>query len=119
MQNLSAISEKCHAYGIIPVFLTATPINADYMVHRIAGIEVPPPDWQAHQRYVNDWILQQPYSVDVSSALTDGAGNLRGDYTSDGLHPDYFGKKYIGERVGAYLQQHFGWLTQGLTKKSY
>ena len=119
VQNLSAISEKCHAYGIIPVFLTATPINADYMVHRIAGIEVPPPDWQAHQRYVNDWILQQPYSVDVSSALTDGAGNLRGDYTSDGLHPDYFGKKYIGERVGAYLQQHFGWLTQGLTKKSY
>ena len=117
VQNLSAIGEKCHAYGIIPVFLTATPINADLMVRRIPGIAVPTPDWQAHQQYVNNWILQQPYSLDVSSALTDEAGNLRADYTTDGLHPDYFGKKYIGERVGAYLQQHFGWLTQGLSKK--
>ena len=117
VQNLAAIRDKCHAYGIIPVFLTATPINAYMMVHRIPGIAVPPSDWQVHQQYVNDWVLRQPYSIDVSSALTDAEGNPRAEYTSDGLHPDYIGKKHIGERVGAYLQQHFGWLTQGLSKK--
>jgi len=117
VQNLAAIRDKCHTYGIIPVFLTATPINAHMMVHRIPGIAVPPPDWQVHQQYVNEWVLSQPYSIDVSSALTDAEGNLRAEYTSDGLHPDYIGKKHIGELVGTYLQQHFGWLTQGLGKK--
>ena len=117
VQNLAAIRDKCHTYGIIPVFLTATPINAHMMVHRIPGIVVPPPDWQVHQQYVNEWVLSQPYSIDVSSALTDAEGNLRAEYTSDGLHPDYIGKKHIGELVGTYLQQHFGWLTHGLSKK--
>jgi lysophospholipase L1-like esterase len=117
VQNLAAIRDKCHAYGIIPVFLTATPINAYMMVHRIPGIAVPPSDWQVHQQYVNEWVLSQPYSIDVSSALTDAEGNLRAEYTSDGLHPDYIGKKHIGELVGKYLQQHFGWLTHGLSKK--
>ena len=117
VQNLAAIRDKCHAYGIIPVFLTATPINAYMMVHRIPGIAVPPSDWQVHQQYVNEWVLSQPYSIDVSSALTDAEGNLRAEYTSDGLHPDYIGKKHIGELVGTYLQQHFGWLTHGLSKK--
>ena len=117
VQNLAAIRDKCHTYGIIPVFLTATPINAYMMVHRIPGIAVPPSDWQVHQQYVNEWVLSQPYSIDVSSALTDAEGNLRAEYTSDGLHPDYIGKKHIGELVGTYLQQHFGWLTHGLSKK--
>lgn len=117
VQNLAAMSEKCHAYGIIPVFLTATPINAELMVRRIPGIAVPPVDWQEHQRYINNWVLQQPYSLDVSSVLTDEAGNLKAEYTTDGLHPDYFGKKYIGEAVGRYLQQNFAWVTSKLHKK--
>ena len=114
--NLQAIKEKCDAYGIIVVFLTATPINPSLMVSR-AHIDQPPYDWQVHQQYVNDWVLRQQYHVDVSSALTDSMGNLRRTYTTDGLHPDYYGKKYIGEQVGRYLQRNFSWITDKLTKK--
>ena len=114
--NLQAIKEKCDAYGIIVVFLTPTPINPTLMVNR-AHIEQPPYDWQVHQQYVNDWIMRQQYHVDVATGLTDSMGNLRSTYTTDGLHPDYYGKKYIGEQVGRYLQMHFSWLTNNLKKK--
>ena len=114
--NLQAIKEKCDAYGIIVVFLTATPINPPLMISR-AHIDQPPYDWQVHQQYVNDWIKRQQYHVDVASALTDSMGNLRSNYTTDGLHPDYYGKKYIGEQVGRYLQANFAWITNKLTKK--
>ena len=114
--NLQAIKEKCDAYGIIVVFLTPTPINPTLMVSR-AHIEQPPYDWQVHQQYVNDWIKRQQYHVDVATALTDSLGNLRSNYTTDGLHPDYYGKKYIGEQVGRYLQMNFAWITNTLTKK--
>ena len=114
--NLQAIKEKCEAYGIIVVFLTATPINPTMMVSR-AHIEQPPYDWQMHQQYINAWVMKQQYHVDVSTALTDSLGNLRSTYTTDGLHPDYYGKKYIGEQVGRYLQRHFSWITNTLTKK--
>ena len=114
--NLQAIKEKCDAYGIIVVFLTPTPINPTLMVSR-AHIEQPPYDWQVHQQYVNDWVKRQQYHVDVATALTDSLGNLRSNYTTDGLHPDYYGKKYIGEQVGRYLQLHFAWITNTLTKK--
>jgi lysophospholipase L1-like esterase len=113
---LQAIKEKCEAYGIIVVFLTATPINPTMMVSR-AQIEQPPYDWQMHQQYINAWVMKQQYHVDVSTALTDSLGNLRSTYTTDGLHPDYYGKKYIGEQVGRYLQMHFAWITNTLTKK--
>lgn len=116
VQNLSAIREKCAAYGIIPVFLTATPINPVLMSKR-AHIESPPSDWLVHQRYINDWVMQQKYCIDVTTVLADSDGWLRPSYTTDGLHPDYFGKKYIGERVGKYLQTHFSWVTSGLIKK--
>ena len=53
----------------------------------------------------------------LATALTDSLGNLRSNYTTDGLHPDYYGKKYIGEQVGRYLQLHFSWITNTLTKK--
>ena len=114
--NLQAIKEKCDAYGIIVVFLTVTPINPSYMVNR-AHIEQPPYDWQMHQQYINSWIMKQQYHLDVSTALTDSLGNLRTSYTTDGLHPDYYGKKYIGEQVGRYLQMHFAWITNKLKKK--
>lgn len=115
--NLQAIKEKCDAYGIIVVFLTPTPINPTLMVNR-AHIDQPPYDWQVHQQYVNDWVMRQQYHVDVATALTDSMGNLRSTYTTDGLHPDYYGKKYIGEQVGRYLQMNFAWLTGKLNKKA-
>ena len=114
--NLQAIKEKCDAYGIIVVFLTPTPINPALMVSR-AHVDQPPYDWQVHQQYVINWIMRQQYHVDVAAALTDSMGNLRSTYTTDGLHPDYYGKKYIGEQVGRYLKMHFSWLTNNLAKK--
>lgn len=116
VQNLKAIRDKCNAYGITPVFLTPTPINPPLMVKR-AHIEQPPYDWKVHQEYVNDWVMQQPYHLDIASMLADSSGWLNASYTTDGLHPDYFGKKYIGEQVGLYLKQHFPWITNTLTKK--
>lgn len=115
--NLAAIRDKCDAYGIVPVFVTPTPINPHLMASR-AQIETPPSDWQTHQAYVNRWIMSQPHAIDVASALADGQGLLREDYTTDGLHPDYFGKKYIGERIGAYLMQHFPWIAEERQKKA-
>ena len=117
VSNLTEIRDKCDAYGIIPVFVTPTPIRPDYMVHRIAGIEVPPSDWLVHFNYINHWVKGQRFHVDVASALQDEEGNLRGNYTTDGLHPDYYGKKYIGENIGRYLEANFAWLTNDLDKK--
>lgn len=116
VQHLKTLRDKCDAYGIIPVFATVTPINPDLMARR-AHIEAPPLDWQVHQQYINDWIMRQTYCVDVSTMLADGTGCLRSNYTTDGLHPDYFGKKYIGERIGQYLLRTFPWITAGLVKK--
>lgn len=115
VQNLEAIRDKCLAYGIIPVFATVTPIQPALFSR--TGIETPPSDWKVHQTYINDWIMQQKYAVDVSTMLTDADGCLRRDYTTDGLHPDYTGKRYIGETIGNYLMQHFSWLTSKLKKK--
>ncbi len=109
VQNLIAIRDKCLTYGIVPVFLTVTPINPAYIAQS-ADIETPPSDWQAHRAYINNWIMVQRYHIDTASALTDDQGWLRSDYTTDGLHPDYMGKKLIGEKVGRYLKDNFPWL---------
>lgn len=116
VEHLAAIRDKCNAYGIIPVFATVTPINPHLMVKR-AFIEAPPSDWRMHQEFINAWIMRQKYAVNVSSMLTDELGQLRNAYTTDGLHPDYFGKKYIGEQIGMFLANHFPWITSTLAKK--
>lgn len=104
VQNLKAIKAKCDEHGIIPIFLTPTPINAELMKH-YGFVETPPSDWRDHQKYINDWILKQDYHIDVGSELADSNGNLID--TSDGLHPNMEGKKIIGEMVQDYLHEHF------------
>lgn len=108
VDHLIALRDKCDMYGIIPVFVTPTPIQPSLMSR--AGVEQPPSDWQVHQQYINRWIMSQRYAIDITGPLTDAYGNLRADYTTDGLHPDYEGKKYIGETIGNYLASHFAWL---------
>ena len=103
--NLAAIRDKCHTNGIIPVFLTVTPIAPAFFGR--VGIAPPPLDWQVQQNYINSWVKRQQYHIDVSTVLSDINGVLELEYTTDGLHPDYMGKKYIGERVGEYLVEHF------------
>ncbi len=114
--HLEALRAKCDMYGIIPVFATVTPINPE-LILRYGQIEAPPADWKIHRDYINHWIMEQPYAVDVASALEDGRGWLDARYTTDGLHPDGFGKYEIGARIGSYLAAHFAWVTDGLVKK--
>ncbi len=103
---LSRIAEKCRAHDIIPVFVTATPIHPTRM-ERLEEIEPVAENWQSEQRRLNDWIRSQPYAIDITAPLTDEAGRLRQELTSDGLHPDYLAKKTIGEAIGAYLAGNF------------
>ena len=51
--------------------------------------------------------MQQAYSIDVATVLSDAEGELEATYTTDGLHPDLMGKKYIGQTVDSYLRTHF------------
>ena len=106
VRNLAALGEKCRAHGITPIFLTVTPIRPAWMTTRMK-IMTPPSDWMDHRDYINNWIRQQEFSVDVSSVLADAGGELEASYTTDGLHPDDAGKKYIGQTVDAYLRRNF------------
>ena len=108
VRNLAALREKCRAHGITPIFLTATPIRPALMTARMT-ITTPPPDWWAHRDYINNWVMQQEYSIDVASVLADENGELEEKYTTDGLHPDLMGKKYIGQTIDSYLRTHFAY----------
>ena len=100
--NYKALVDKCNYYGITPVFITPTPINAR-LIKRSKYIELPPYDWQTHYQFLCDWIRTQPYYIDLTSAFEDEAGELRADLTSDGLHPDEEGKELIGRAVEEWL----------------
>ena len=63
------------------------------------------PNWEHISE--NEWIEKQPYHVDVASGLMDEQGYLADNMTTDGLHPDFEGKKHIGELVGDYLRANF------------
>lgn len=104
--QLKQIGDKCRANGIIPVYATATPINPNFIANW-SYISAPAPNWKTAQVELNQWIMQQEYAVDVSSAMTDVYGLLREDYTTDGLHPDMQAKKMIGETISDYLLRTF------------
>lgn len=106
ISGLRTLNSKCSTYGIIPVFLTVTPLNPD-KIAKVEGIGAPSYGWMDEQQAVNQWIRRQPHHIDVASSLTDGRGWLSDDTTTDGLHPDLPGKKIIGEKVGEYLEKHF------------
>ena len=108
VRNLTALGEKCRAHGITPIFLTVTPIRPAWMTKRMT-IMTPPADWMDHRDYINDWVRQQEFSIDVSSMLADANGELEAAYTTDGLHPDYMGKKHIGQTVDSYLRKNFAY----------
>lgn len=106
IDGLQTIKEKCQQYGIIPVFVTGTPINP-YLMAQLSFITPAFGGWQETQHKVNEWIRQQPYHVDVNQQLTNEYGDLRDTVTTDGLHPDAPGKYIIGEAIGDYLLKHF------------
>ena len=117
MRNLAALRDKCKAHGITPIFLTATPIRPALMAARMT-ITRPPSNWWEHRDYINKWIMQQEFAVDVATVLSDAGGELEATYTTDGLHPDLMGKKYIGETVDAYLRTHFAYAAGEATRRA-
>ena len=106
INNLAAIREKCHANDIIPVFVTPTPING-WLIKRRRLSSVPYYAWRDLQQEVVYWVRSQQYFVDINDALTEAGGDLSGTLSTDGLHPDYVGKKHIGEKIGNYLRENF------------
>lgn len=103
---MEQILAECQLHDIIPVFATATPINADLMQH-VETVEEPVWNWQAEQEILNQWIMNQPYHVDVTTPLKDEYGQLKENFTTDGLHPDHEGKRIIGEIIANYLLTTF------------
>ena len=105
VKNLEILRDKCLSNDITPVFCTITPMNPEIIKRR--GIYLTDGDWQAARNEINAWIMQNRYSVDVSTALTDENNFLRADLTPDGLHPALRGKKLIGEKISEYLSRNF------------
>ncbi|MBQ7453449.1 MAG: hypothetical protein IJS69_00100 [Selenomonadaceae bacterium] len=105
IKNLSALREKCLSNEITPVFCTITSMNPE-LIHR-RGIDLTDGDWREAREQVNLWIMQTPYFIDTSTALTDDKGYLRAELTPDGLHPALRGKKFIGETISDYLRKTF------------
>ena len=63
--------------------------------------------------------MQQEYSIDVSTVLSDASGQLEAAYTTDGLHPDLMGKKYIGQTVDEYLRTHFAYAAGAAERRAH
>ncbi|MBR0260734.1 MAG: SGNH/GDSL hydrolase family protein [Selenomonadaceae bacterium] len=105
VENLKEIRDKCERAGIKPVFLTPTPLNPA-QIQKLNFIDLPPEDWQEHQKFICEWIRDQENFIDVNEKLTDDAGNLIDALSVDGLHPDAEGKKIIGEAVAAWLDKY-------------
>lgn len=108
ISNLTAIREKCKKNGIIPVFLTVTPVNPPKMKD-VIKLDIST-GWQTEREKINKWVKSQDYYVDVAEEMTDERGYLADNLTTDGLHPDYEGKKHIGEAVGDYLRLNFEYM---------
>ncbi len=105
VENLSLLRDKCERNGIKPVFMTPTPLNPA-QIQKVNFVELPPVDWQEHQKFICDWIKSQEFYIDVNEKLTDADGNLIESLSVDGLHPDAEGKKIIGEAVAAWLDKY-------------
>lgn len=106
IEAMEAIKNKCMENGIIPVFLTGTPINTNLMAN-VSTIEAPAYSWKQEQDRLNSWIMEQPFHIDIAAPMTDEYGQLKAELTTDGLHPDMEGKRIIGEAVSRYLLENF------------
>ena len=104
INNLSTLREKCFDNDIVPVFGTLTPMNEKIL--RGKNIFLTEKNWRVEREKVNAWILQNE-GIDISKNLYDAEGELRADFTPDGLHPDVRGKKFIGEAIEKYLLEKF------------
>lgn len=105
VMNLKEIKEKCLQNKIKPVFITPTPINPK-LIRKVKFVENPPGDWQNHMKYIWEWMRKQEDYIDIAEQFLDEEGNLRADFSTDGLHPDVEGKEIIGNAVGDWLNRY-------------
>ncbi|MGN0940214.1 MAG: SGNH/GDSL hydrolase family protein [Selenomonadaceae bacterium] len=101
IDNIKALTIKCIARGISPIFLTLPPVNAASI--RRAFDEPTDPDWQRKFAEYNDFLRTLPH-IDVASsfeAYSLDDGSLPEWMGLDGLHEDVIGKQLIAARVNA------------------
>lgn len=104
-KNLEILRGKCLENNIQPVFGTLTPMNEKIVRDR--KIFLTEKDWRTERKKINSWILKNG-GVDVSSFLEDENGELRADFTPDGLHPALRGKMLMGKAIEKFLKEKFG-----------
>ena len=104
IKNFETLKQKCLENNITPIFGTLTPMNEKII--RGKNIFITDKDWRAERKKINAWILKNN-GVDISSELEDEFGELREDFTPDGLHPALRGKMLIGKAVENHLQKNF------------
>ena len=106
IKNFKILQKKCEANNITPVFATLTPMNEKILRSR-KNIGLTEKNWRKESDKLNAWILKNKFSVDISKNLCDAEGELREDFTPDGLHPDVRGKRFIGEAIEKFLIEKF------------
>lgn len=104
-KNLETLREKCSENNIEPIFCMITPMNEKIL--RGKGIFLTTTDWRTERKKINSWILKNG-GIDVSSFLEDSEGELREEFTVDGLHPDLRGKMLMGKSIEKFLKKKFG-----------
>lgn len=102
IKNFETLKQKCLENNITPIFGTLTPMNEKII--RSKKIFLTENDWRSERKKINDWILKNG-GVDISKGLEDSEGELREDFTPDGLHPALRGKILIGKAVENYLHE--------------
>ena len=109
IKNLKTLRDKCLEKNIVPVFCTLTPMNEEIMAKR--GIPFKN-SWKVERQKINEWIMQDEFSINILERLEDENGELRAELTPDGLHPALFGKMYIGKAVEkALAENYFNFIT--------
>ncbi len=99
--NLKILRDKCAANGIASAFATLTPMNEEIIRSRHVSLDGK--NWKSERAKVNRWILENG-GVEISAGLANSAGELRAEFTPDGLHPNLRGKMLIGKAIEKFLE---------------
>ena len=108
IKNLEILREKCIENNITPVLMTIPPMNEKII--RSRQIDITENDWRSARNKINYWIIKNG-GIEISRELEDCFGELRGNLTPDGLHPNIRGKISMGKAIEKYLHENFSELT--------
>ena len=108
-KNLASMAELAHAHRIAVVFSSVTPVH-DYTPQSDIAFPLRPP---ASIRALNGWLKTYCAQsgatyLDYFSALVDGAGLLRKELATDGLHPNHAGYELMTPLAEAAIQRALG-----------